>query len=1178
MVPLVAAWDRLAAKLRARRPRGPVAQVRSPRLEPLEERTLLSAGPLLGQFDAPAKAPGEIRGSKFSDLDANGKWDDGEPGLAGWTIYADENGNGLWDLDEPYNITNAQGDYVLRNLDPGTYVVREVAQDGWRQTYPDPYGKQDDLLSVSGASKGTVPFSLRENRDSPQVATSVSNDEPFSRRPEVGEDAGSDFDDLLASESDALVCVDPPPDPARSGSKGTNAASPKAPYPLSETFQLHSRPTASKVIYLDFDGHTTSATLWNLLYTLGTDIDTPPYDLDGDASFSNAELEEIQKIWERVVEDFVPFDVDVTTEDPGSEALSKDGGSDERWGIRVCIGGSDMDWFGSPAAGVALTGTFTQDSDTPAYVFLTGEAWTAEAISHEVGHTLGLSHDGTSTLEYYEGHGYGPTGWAPIMGAAYYKQLVQWSKGEYPDANQRENDLHIITHDNGFGYRPDDHASSRSGATQLLPGPVGDVSAEGIVERNTDVDYFSFTTGSGTVGFEIDPFYRSPNLDVLARLYDRSGNLVASSNPTSELDARFDLVLPGGTYYLSIEGTGKGNPGNGYSDYGSLGYYSIDGTLADRQVGAYSISVGSGAVVEEVHFGNHLDLIDFGDAPDPSYATLKDSQGARHLIVTDGPRLGSRVDAELNGQSDPNALGDDTADEDDEDGVTFAAGIKAGETAGVDVDLESSPAAGRLNAWVDFNQDGDWRDPQEQIFDDLMLSAGAVHSLTFPVPEAARGGTTFARFRISTFGGLSYYGLAEDGEVEDYALTIEGLPGAAVTGRYLFYDNSAFDTPATDSYGRTEGDSTIFAARKSGQSPSGAKTDVEGNHDGVPDLVIAPDGAWIDTDGVALGGLMVESAAGILTGQAPHDLGGWLDDTDTRISIFFTTPLSGVHLLGDVIGDEFAGVNLYDDLTFLYLPEGTAYFQNGTLIRYLADDYAVAADKQPLLPGQTATFDNYTSYSRGINGLMIDLSHLPDGAEPDADDFEFRVGNDNDPGSWDPAPTPSSLTVRPTPGVADAKRVTIAWADYAIKNRWLQVTVLATANNGLAEPDVFYFGNAVGESGHSAGDARVNAVDVLLTRNNPRTFLDPAPIDFPYDHNRDGRANATDLLLARENQTHWLSALKLIAVPGGKSAAESPDAEGLSLESIWLFDLEPSSAKKQPSTEAVLFEDEFRLG
>lgn len=102
------------------------------------------------------------------------------------------------------------------------------------------------------------------------------------------------------------------------------------------------------------------------------------------------------------------------------------------------------------------------------------------------------------------------------------------------------------------------------------------------------------------------------------------------------------------------------------------------------------------------------------------------------------------------------------------------------------------------------------------------------------------------------------------------------------------------------------------------------------------------------------------------------------------------------------------------------------------------------------------------------------------------------------------------------------------WADGAIKKQWLEVKVLANTYTGLNQEDVFYFGNAVGETGNSPTDAKVNAFDMLGARDNPRTFLNPAPIDFAYDFSRDKRVNATDMLIARDNPTTFLNALKLI--------------------------------------------------
>ncbi len=374
-----------------------------------------------------------------------------------------------------------------------------------------------------------------------------------------------------------------PPAPTLPPSVGGTETVMAPPYPLSQTFALHSNPGASKVIYLDFDGHTTTGTSWNTLWNM-TSIVTPAYSLDGSSSFSDIELEQIQRVWERVAEDYVPFDVNVTTEDPGVAALTNSGGGDSQWGMRVVIG---PDQAATGAGGIAYLTSFTWNSDTPCFVFNVGETGVAEAASHEVGHTLGLYHDGDSTQEYYPGYGSGPTGWAPIMGVGYYQQLVQWSQGEYPDANNQEDDLAIITTNNGFNYRPDDHGNTLATATRLTG--VGHVSGAGIIERGTDVDYFSFNSGGGAVTLDIRPFYRSPNLDISATLYDSSGNAITTSNPTNFLDATFNLNLPAGRYYLSVEGVGKAaGTDPGYTDYGSLGYYSISGTIP--AVSSYDVS------------------------------------------------------------------------------------------------------------------------------------------------------------------------------------------------------------------------------------------------------------------------------------------------------------------------------------------------------------------------------------------------------------------------------------------------------------------------------------------------------------------------------------------------------------------------------------------------------------
>jgi hypothetical protein len=195
-----------------------------------------------------------------------------------------------------------------------------------------------------------------------------------------------------------------------------------------------------------------------------------------------------------------------------------------------------------------------------------------------------------------------------------------------------------------------------------------------------------------------------------------------------------------------------------------------------------------------------------------------------------------------------------------------------------------------------------------------------------------------------------------------------------------------------------------------------------------------------------------------------------------------------------------------------------------------ADDGAIATDKSALLPGQTATFANYTSYDKGINGIMVDVANLA--GTPTAADFSFKVGNDNAPSGWATAPAPTSVTVRSGAGTGGSSRVTILFADGAIAGQWLQVTVLATANTGLATPDVFYFGNAVGETGDNPANAEVTPSDEVAIRNGAHTLAaSPAGVTDPCDINRDKKVGPTDEVLCRNHGTNSSTALKLIAVP-----------------------------------------------
>jgi hypothetical protein len=190
---------------------------------------------------------------------------------------------------------------------------------------------------------------------------------------------------------------------------------------------------------------------------------------------------------------------------------------------------------------------------------------------------------------------------------------------------------------------------------------------------------------------------------------------------------------------------------------------------------------------------------------------------------------------------------------------------------------------------------------------------------------------------------------------------------------------------------------------------------------------------------------------------------------------------------------------------------GHQVFYNNSRFDRVSDDAAVATDKQALLPGQAASFSNVTSYDRGINGVMVDIPGLPTATLTDAD-FVFKVGNDGQPDGWADAPAPQSIAVQPGAGTGGSDRIKILWADNDIQNEWLQVTVKAD-NTGLAQDDVFYFGNLIGESGDNTF---VELADEVAARNNHSGF-NLVPITSACDYSRDGMVNSTDDLIARHN-------------------------------------------------------------
>ncbi len=337
------------------------------------------------------------------------------------------------------------------------------------------------------------------------------------------------------------------------------------PFDTSEAFSLHSRPGANRVIYLDFDGHADTTGRWK------AGAASPPYDIDGDTStFSATERNRIIYIWQRVSEDYSMYDIDVTTEQPDIEALRKVGGSDSAYGIRIVIGG---------AGGVAFVGSFDSNQDVPGWVFSQSlgntEKVVAEAASHEAGHTLGLLHDGIEGgAGYYSGQG----NWAPIMGASYSKTISQWSKGEYANANNTQDDLAVML-TQGAVYRPDDHGNATTNATELST-DTDTASVSGVIERTTDLDFFRIDAAGGSLVIDATPATHGPNLRLEVKLYDAAGAVLQTATSADTSAGTQPVMLTrsvgAGVHYISVDGVGNGDPATtGYSDYASLGQYSV---------------------------------------------------------------------------------------------------------------------------------------------------------------------------------------------------------------------------------------------------------------------------------------------------------------------------------------------------------------------------------------------------------------------------------------------------------------------------------------------------------------------------------------------------------------------------------------------------------------------------
>ena len=311
------------------------------------------------------------------------------------------------------------------------------------------------------------------------------------------------------------------------------------PYNNQDTAKLQSRPGATKVLFMDM----------------------------GVLTLAKAEL---WTAWQTVASSYSAWDVNVTT-DPAVYSAAGVANSG-----KACYNNST----GRSSCSLNAFGT-TKCCN----IYNKGTGYYQGATSaHELGHLMGLSHDGGQPGgEYFSG--FPEYKWCPIMGSNIPKldwgdqALFQWSKGEYTSATQTQDDLAIIS--KNLPYRADDIAASKTLAIQA--GTVSSDLNRGQIASNTDTDTFTFRIGSmaghATLNIDRIEFVGGAYLDVDAQLLDSAGTKVAVSNEKVARNARFDVDLMPGDYRIVVAGGAEGTPQAGFSKYSSLGFYGISGTI-----------------------------------------------------------------------------------------------------------------------------------------------------------------------------------------------------------------------------------------------------------------------------------------------------------------------------------------------------------------------------------------------------------------------------------------------------------------------------------------------------------------------------------------------------------------------------------------------------------------------
>jgi len=784
------------------------------------------------------KGDAKISGWKFDDRNKNGAKDTGEPGVPGVTVFLDINGDGTLNLTEPMTLTqfdnlatpdvNETGYYEFAGLigQTGPYVVREIVPDGWIRTYPyagvvlpdGSWGNADGSFSVLLSASEHVTNVNFGNYRKPVVSAEVvevaEGDDGYTYvnvtltlqksfnyavtvnySTQDGSATTADNDYRSASGSVVFPAGNPPEAVwdvrtlTSNESNDYNAYHTSGQYVVWEGFDgndteiylftgVYMAGDVPQIIQLTdnttndstpavFDAGGQPYVVWSHTGTGAEGTDTEIWFYDGTTSYAvtNNSYNDYEPQlsgsmvtwWSRT-----PTDDEIFVWNIGDPVTSRFNLTDnESKDVSPRISGNTVVWIGYASqyatedkdreifvydgtetpGGLPNIVRLTTDSQSDSDVQIDGNLIVWQKLvgtSHEI-FVHDLSTSTTTQITTNSLHDRYPqvsgtdVVWQTFTGGNWeiyhYNTEAQTaptniSSSSYPDERPQVKDGRVVW------------VQTVGGKGEILTRQLRGTGAITNVSNSAGHDWSPQITDSGTI---------------IWRAHDEEDYeiVVATANEpevTQTITLRIvgDLKVEGDEYfYLNLSG---------------------DGSIIFENTRT------------EIWILNDDGDLDFGDAPAP-YPTLLADNGARHLISTLylGPTGVNLPDPETDGQPSADATGDDFVTRDDENGIQFVAPLAIGSPAQIVV---TASGMGYLDAWMDFNRDGDWDDEGEQIFLAEPVAAGS-NALSINVPGWAVAGDTFARFRLSSFGYFPYTGCAEDGEVEDYKVSLTSGSAAA---------------------------------------------------------------------------------------------------------------------------------------------------------------------------------------------------------------------------------------------------------------------------------------------------------------------------------------------------------------------------------------------------------------